>query len=398
MKKLTIVLIILVFIVFASCKKQQEQVHETSTKYTCPMHSQIVQDKPGTCPICGMDLVRIDATGVDNGSVMLNESQIRLGNITTTLTRFQDIGSTTALNGKLTINEDETEVISSRVKGRIEKLYFKEIGQRIKQGEPLYKIYSEELLTLQQEYLLALQQYETLGQQERRYERFVKASEKKLRLFGLSENQIKKLAAQKSGESSVTFTAPATGVISRIDALEGQYVEEGSSLYRIEKLDRLWIEAELYSNETHLAYPGDSIKIRITGFENEPVNSKVTFISPEFRGGTQIMMLRAMVPNPEHRFLPGMHALVMLVDTEKKVITLPTDAVIRDAKGDHVWVRGNDGAFTPRRVLTGVDNADNVEIRYGLDENENVVITGAYLLYSELVLKKGGDPMADHRH
>ncbi len=149
MKTFSILLITIIAIAFIACKNEKEHVHESSKKYTCSMHPQIVQDKPGTCPICGMNLVQMNAVRSDDGSIMLSESQIKLGNITTTLTRYQDIGSTIILNGKLVANEDQTEVISSRVKGRIEKLYFKEIGQRVKQGEPLYEIYSEELLTLQ---------------------------------------------------------------------------------------------------------------------------------------------------------------------------------------------------------------------------------------------------------
>jgi len=396
MKTARISLIVIAFIAFTSCKKQEDHASEILKKYTCSMHPQVIQDKPGTCPICGMELVPMTASSNNDGSIMLSESQIKLGNITTTLTRYQDIGSATILNGKLAVNEEQTDVISSRAAGRIEKLFFKELGQPIKQGEPLYEIYSEQLLTLQQEYLLALRQYEELGQGER-YESFLKGSEKKLLLFGLTKGQIQNLAKRKLTESKITFVAPASGVISRIETTEGQYVEEGSPLFRVEKLDQLWVEAELYSNETHSAYPGDSVKIEVSGFENEPIKSKIIFMSPEFRQGTQIMTIRAGFANPKHQFLPGMQARVIIVDTEKKVITLPTDAVIRDGKGNHVWVF-KDGAFSPRTVLTGLDNSDNVEIRYGLNEGENVVVTGAYLLYGELVLKKGGDPMAGHNH
>ena len=166
------------------------------------MHPQIVRDHPGKCPICGMDLVPMNSSDRKDGSIMLSESQIKLGNISTTLTQYQDFGSTIILNGRLMVNEEQTEVISSRAKGRIERLYVKESGDRIEQGQPLYEIYSEQLLTLQQEYLLALKQYEDLGRE--RYESFLKAAEKKLLLFGVTKNQIRKLTMTRTTESKTT--------------------------------------------------------------------------------------------------------------------------------------------------------------------------------------------------
>ncbi len=390
--------LLFIALTFSMCSKQGEhaQSSKASTKYTCPMHPQVIQDKPGTCPICGMDLVKKDVSTGGGGSIMLSESQIKLANISTMLTRFENMGENTIMTGKLVVNEDQTEVISSRVQGRVEKLYFKEVGQRVMKGEKLYELYSEQLLTLQQEYFLALRQFEEL--KESRYESFLSASEKKLLLFGMTKEQIKQIAQRKRSDSRITFIAPVSGIISRIAATEGQYVSEGNPLYRIEKLDQVWVEAELYPGEVSLVKAGDIIKVRISGYENTPVEGKVTFLSPEYRQGSQIVTLRAVINNPDRKFLPGTQATVILSHSEKKAIGVPVDAVIRDAKGDHVWILEKDGAFKPRMVMTGLENFEKVEITEGLEENENVVITGAYLLYGELVLKKGGDPMAGHHH
>ena len=377
-----------------SSKDKHAQHLEATTKYTCPMHPQIIQDKPGTCPICGMDLVKMDiTTGVD-GSIMLNESQIKLANITTTLTREEKIGENSILTGKLMVNEEQTEIVSSRVQGRIEKLYFKEVGQRVTKGEELYEVYSESLLTLQQEYLLAVHQFEEL--KSLRYESFVISSEKKLILFGMTKEQIRRVAQQKKTNSRITFLAPTGGIIARIDVTEGQYVSEGSALYRIEKLDQIWVEAELYPGESTLVKTGDAVRVQVNGYESSPVDGKVTFLSPEYRLGSQIITLRAVINNQKKEFLPGMQATIILSHSEKKTIALPIDAVIRDAKGSHVWILEKDGSFKSRMVKTGLENFEKIEITDGLHEKENVVITGAYLLYSELVLKKGGDPMAGH--
>ena len=391
------ILFFLVLAMVACGKKDEHSQHMGATeKYTCPMHPQIVHDKPGTCPICAMDLVKMGSSAGADGSIMLNESQIRLANITTTLSRFESMGENTYLTGKLTVNEEQTEVVSSRVQGRVEKLYFKEIGQRIVQGQELYGMYSEPLLTLQQEFLLALRQFEELKVE--RYESFLRASEKKMILFGMTKVQVQQLAQKKKPDPRITFLSPVSGIISRIDATEGQYLLEGSGLYRIEKLDQVWVEAELYPGESSLVKNGDMVRVQISGFENIPVEGKISFLSPEYRQGTQIITLRAVVNNPKREFLPGMQATVILSHSGKKAIALPVDAVVRDAKGAHVWILEKDGAFRPRMVRTGLENFEKIEITEGVGEKENVVITGAYLLYGELVLKKGGDPMAGHNH
>jgi Cu(I)/Ag(I) efflux system membrane fusion protein len=397
MKRINSVFIIATVLALAACGKKEDQATKTRTQYTCSMHPQIVRDQPGKCPICGMELVPMNSSGSAEGSIMLSDSQIRLGNITTTLSHYENFASTTMLNGRLVVSEEQTEVIGSRTKGRIERLYFKESGLRIEKGKALYEIYSEELLTLQQEYLLALREFEEPGK-ENRYGGFLKAAEKKLLLFGMTTGQVQQLAKRKTSEPTILFLSPVSGVITRIEATEGQYVEEGAPLYRIDKLDRLWVEAEIYTNEGHLAKSGDSVKVVVNGFENSPVDGRISFLSPEYRNGSQILILRAVVDNSHHQFLPGLQATVLLVNTRKRAIALPVDAVIRSEKGSHVWIRTEEGAFKPRMVETGLENPDKVEILHGLEEKEKVVITGAYALYGELVLKKGGDLMAGHHH
>lgn len=359
---------------------------EVREQYTCPMHPEIIQDKPGTCPICFMDLVKVGAAGVD-GALRLSESQIRLANVSTAPVSRKEMDIKTVLNGKIAVDEQQTEIISSRVEGRIEKLYFKEEGQPVKKGELLYAIYSESLLTLQQEFLMAQRQVEELG--AKRYESFLRASEKKLLLFGMSRNQIDVLSKERKTNARTLFLAPASGIIAKIDASEGQFVPEGSVLYRIEKTEKVWVEAQLYSDETAIAKVGGWVTVQVSGFENSLVQGKIIFLSPELRQGNRIVNLRVQIDNPERKFVPGMQANVVLSRPGKNTVVLPLDAIVRDAAGARVWVQTGDGVFNMRWVTLGEETSDEVEITEGLHEDENVVVTGAYLLYSELVLKKG---------
>lgn len=381
---------IILLLVASACTQNKTQA--VQEKYTCPMHPEIIRDKPGTCPICFMDLVKVGTAG-DDGSLVLNESQIKLANVSTMPVVKKEMEIKTVLNGKIVVNEELTEVISTRVQGRIERLFFKEVGQSVVQGEPLYEMYSEQLLTLQQEFLLAQRQAEEL--KEKRYESFLTSSRKKLLLFGMTENQIASLANQKKSNSRITFFATATGIISKIDATEDQYVAEGSSLYRIEKLNKVWVEAELYSNEISNVKIGDNVKVEVSGLENNSTMGKVIFLSPELQQGNRIITLRVEIKNTEKKFIPGMQANVILSHAGKNTIVVPIDAVVRDGSGSHIWIQQEDGSFKMRMVTTGEETSDEIEITEGVEEKENVVVSGAYLLYSELVLKRGSN---QHQH
>ena len=142
----------------------------------------------------------------------------------------------------------------------------------------------------------------------------------------------------------------------------------------------------------------DVIEVAVGGSaQEEPVKAQVTFVSPEFRAGSQVVVLRAELANPGGQLLPGMQANVILPSPNDSVLTLPVDAVVRDAKGAHVWVQSGKDTFKAQKVTLGEESADNVAILSGLKENDKVVVSGAYLLYSEYVLKKGSNPVA-HQH
>jgi Cu(I)/Ag(I) efflux system membrane fusion protein len=383
-----------------SCEEKKTAAVTANAKeqtYTCPMHPQIVQNKPGTCPICGMDLVPFDKNNTDE-SLTLGTNQQALANITIVTVGTGSVANVTRLNGRLAINPEATNYVSSRVSGRVERLYVRETGVPVRKGQPLYQIYSEELATLQQEYLvMAAQAASFPGDQ--RFAQMERAARHKLLLYGQSEGQLKALVSHKRTDPYVTYFAPSSGVVAELSITEGQYVAEGGTIMKLEGYGQLWVEADVYPSEANKVKVGQKVQVIVSGYEDQPQTMLVQFITPALQAGSQLMQVRGTIPNPDNQWQPGLQAVVLLPGTSTaEGLTLPVDAVIRDESGNHVWVETGKGKYEPRMVTTGRETFDQVEITSGVEEGEKIVATGAYLLYSEFVLKKGKNPLAGHNH
>jgi Cu(I)/Ag(I) efflux system membrane fusion protein len=386
--------IILCLVIFSCSEKKDHQhidIAQRQKEYTCPMHPSEKSEKPGSCPICGMNLVENKAPTSENASVMLTDDQIKLANIITQKVSPKTLNKQSiVVNARLAVNENQTEVVSSRAAGRIERLLIKETGRYIHQGDLLYELYSESLLTLQKEFLLAKEQQETLNKSYN--ESILRAATKKLLLYGLTENQIDQLAKTKSVSEKISFFSPVSGVVTQINASEGQYVNEGNLIYNVENMNQLWVEAELYSNELLSIKLGDRVNVTVNGFESNPVKATIIFISPEYQENSQITKVRASLINHNLDFKPGMQAKVTFSMQSHIATSIPVDAVIRNSKSAHVYVQNALNSFQMRIVKTGSEDDENVEIVEGLSDGDIIVTSGAYLLYSDLILKKGINP------
>src|SRR5688572_28849789 len=184
-----------IFLAACDDKKEATGTSDKKQTYTCSMHPQIVQDKPGTCPICGMDLVLFDKNNRD-AFLTLSESQITLANVSTVIVGSAALTNFKQLNGRLNTDPQQSAYISSRVAGRIENLYVKETGVRVNKGQPLYRIYSEQLVTLQQEYLIAAAQVKQFPTDER-FVQIEKAARQRLLLYDQSNSEINKLTERQ---------------------------------------------------------------------------------------------------------------------------------------------------------------------------------------------------------
>lgn len=363
--------------------------------YTCSMHPEIREAKPGKCPICGMELIATRKNSSGNaGEIKLSAQQEQLGRILTDTVNKGMLGERIVLPGILVVDQNKTTSISARVMGRIEKLYYKNIGDYVKKGDRLYELYSEDLNNAKQELIQALEQKNTLDKSIIDFDKIIQSAKHKLMLWGMNETQIEALVKTKNAEITTTFYSRVSGYISSLELKEGDYVMEGGTLMRLSDLSDVWAEAQVYSSQMTQIDRNGSVEIQIPNFPGMIINGKIEFVNPEINPGTRINLLRVNIPNPDNRLKPGMPAYVVIKNPRHNMISLPVDAVIRDGKGATVWLRAGDHTYRSVMVETGMETGDRIEIVSGLMEGDVVVVSGAYLLNSEYIFKVGSNPMA----
>ena len=233
MMKKYLILIVLSLFVLNACKSKKQSTTNKDEYYTCSMHPQIMEDKPGLCPICHMDLIVVKKTNSAADEISLNNEQIRLGNIRFDTIRNGMIGDKTVLTATLNSDETNSNSVSARIMGRIDRLYFKAIGDYISRGAHLYDLYSEELNNAKQEYLAVLEKQETLDNSIIDFKRLVQSAKTKLLLWGMSEGQIAELARTKNASPRTAFFSSASGYITELPVMEGQFVSEGSVIVKL---------------------------------------------------------------------------------------------------------------------------------------------------------------------
>nr|HQU57207.1 efflux RND transporter periplasmic adaptor subunit [Chitinophagaceae bacterium] len=244
-----ITLFITVLLVFTACKSKKSTLANKDEYYTCSMHPQIMQDKPGTCPICHMDLIVVKKTSTAADEIMLNDEQIRLGNIQTDTIRNGMIGDKVILTATLNTDESKANSINARIMGRIDRLYFKNMGDYVPKGAHLYDLYSEELNNAKQEYIAALEKQQTLDNSIIDFNRLVQSAKMKLLLWGMSEAQVNELGKTKKSSALTSFYSNESGYITELPVMEGQYVSEGSIIVKLANLSSLWAEAQVYTSQ-----------------------------------------------------------------------------------------------------------------------------------------------------
>jgi len=325
--------------------------------------------------------------------ISLSKQQIQLGNITTQSVSETNNSLNQTYTGVLTINQEKIKTISARSMGRIEKLYFKTIGDYVNKGEPVYVLYSEDIAIAKQDYVMAYKQLSMPGDFGKNAQSMLNAAQQKLLFYGLSNTQILNIKKNSEVSPYTTFYSTYSGTISEILSTEGSYVMEGLGIIKLTDLNSLWLETQVNVNYAKNLKIGQNATISFIDYPDRTINGKVSFINPEINPDSRLLLIRMEIPNPNLLLKPGMQAIAKLSQPRQKGLFIPIDAVIREENSAYIWVEKRLGIFENLMVETGVETDGMIEIKSAIDPAKKVVITGAYAINSEYIFRKGSDPM-----
>jgi len=401
MRKFIYSTILISIFILAACKNGHENHEATSDSYyTCPMHPSVVSSTPGACPVCNMSLIKVEKkenkhAGQQGNFITIDNRQQELAGIKTDTVRVRNISSASSIIGTVAIDEDQVKMISSRAKGRIDKLFIKTTGVYLKNGSPLYSIYSEQLQADEKEYLSLLQKSKTVSTTTKLTNELVSAAKNKLFLWGLTEKQISEIETSGKTSPLITFYSPESGYVTEVNITEGMYVDEGSSLIKITSLNQVWVEAQLYSNEISGIAESKIFQIFSESNPEEVYKGILVYSNPIVEEGKRIHLLKIRVNNSGGKLIPGTLVSVIPEKSIANVLAVPKSAVLLE-KMKTVWVLAHDNTFEQRMVETGSENKFWIEITSGLKQGDIVVTEGAYLISSEFILKSGAGQRHEH--
>lgn len=360
----------------------EHTIKHLDPKYVCPMHPQIVRDEPGNCPICGMDLVA-KTVGINTGaypSVEISNAVINRMGIRTAPTRRQTLSKYIETVGRIDYDETGLAHVHPRAAGWMEALAVRAVGEPVKKGQLLGRLYSEEILSAQVDFLIALKQSSGKARVEK--------ARNRLRLLGVTEATI--TAIQTKGESikTVPVVANASGVVTMLGARQGMYVTPDREIVTIADLGRIWVMVDVYEHQIDWLTEGLTAEIRVPAYPGRIWKGQVEYIYPELDPKSRTLRVRLSFDNPEGILKANMFADVVIFGRpEHDVLAIPAEALIETGRRSSVVLALGDGRFQPVDVVGGMSSDGMVAILSGLNDGDNVVVSGQFLIDSESSLQ-----------
>jgi multidrug efflux pump subunit AcrA (membrane-fusion protein) len=381
----------------------------------CPMHPAYTSDRPGQCPICGMDLERVVAVD-EHGArdpagqggdvpgltpVHITAERVQLIGVRTALVERSSSSGQLDLVGFVTPDESRLRRVQIRVSGWIRRLYVNETGVRVAVGQPVMSIYSPELLQSEKEYLI--QRAAGGTSMDPSHGSPDATGRERLRLLGVPDEEIRRLDREGTASTQLVLRSPVGGTVLERGVVEGQYVGADTPLLTLADLSRVWVVADLYEMDMARVHVGDHARFDVDGMPGRDFEGRIEFVYPTVSSETRTLKVRLSLANPDGALRPGMYGRVKVRAQGARALTVPAEAVVNAGEHSYVFLAHAGGRFEPRMVWTGMPAEDRVQILRGVAEGDTVVSSASFLIDSESRLRAaiagmGSQTGAGHEH
>ena len=383
-----------------------EHKHEPGFYFTCAMHPDIKEHEAGKCPICGMNLTKVEVEegdgdekveteatssaepGMTVAQIKLRKAQLHHFRPTFFTVTTMKMQKKVRLLGTVLQAETREKTIPARTSGRVEKVYIKSTGSKVKRGDAVLDLYSPALITAGEEYLVARRGLQQGGSPHS--QAMLAQAEKKLRLWGVKPFQYRSWHKRGKVPDRITIYSPVSGVVRKRHAVAGRYFKEGQNFFELYDLSSVWVEIDVYEHDASLVALGQEVTMQFVAVPGEPLQGEIDFISPALHQASRTLKIRATVPNPGGKLKPGMFAdVTLLIELPGMPLVIPRSAIIDTGKRKVIWHKIKNKKFQAKVIQTGYESEGYVEVKSGLSEDEQVVLDGNFLLDAQAQLFGG---------
>ncbi|MCF6256099.1 MAG: efflux RND transporter periplasmic adaptor subunit [Gammaproteobacteria bacterium] len=348
----------------------------TDPTYVCPMHTDVISNDPkATCPICGMDLVAINNTSDEAGVISISPRVINMLGVHTRKAKRKTLYRYIDSVGNVKYDENKISHMHLRTDGWVEHLAVKTLGERVKKGDLLFKIYSPKLVNAQEELLQSL---------DLENNSLADASQDRLIALGMSKSQIRTLKKSRKIIPLINYYAPQNGVVSELNIREGMFVKPSESIISLVDMTTIWLIANIFESQADWVKIGDRATAELPFMPGKIWDGTIDYIYPILDPQTRSLEVRLRFNNPDELLKANMYADVKIfTEPKRKVLIIPRESLIRTGEGDRVIIALGDGKFKPVTVKVGIESNNKIEILHGLKEGDEVVVSSQFLIDSE---------------